>query len=358
MSRRYNLHDENNVPESHNDVTAERGFVHDPKQALDAKTDHWPKLPETDYHHDKNSTAKQSPGPFHGDDGVSQANSAPDIHRGGTTVDSYVYPDGQHTEKSEPYQDILVKPVDVRIVEKIKEKTTVHQLVTPVGLAPGETKRILGKDSSRTRLLLSSNAQSTQTSLVDPVTLQSSTTQTTSGTGPTIDVSGYAITSLDLDLIITAVSGTTPSMTVVLQDSPDGINWVTYQTFTAQTAPGTTEIQTNNPPNHFLRVTWTITGTTPSFTFSLVAFVRPGAPLVSAVSDIVVMVQPEVTMSFAKAAANQFGFPIPGFGQQAVELLTENEIWATAAIDNVNTVYVAGYAEYARSPLHRGEYIQ
>ena len=69
-------------------------------------------------------------------------------------------------------------------------------------------------------------------------------------------------------LQVTTVSGTTPSMTAVIQHSVDAVTWVNLITFTAVTAsnnawrsmaPGTVNRQT--------RVGWTITGTSPSFTF-------------------------------------------------------------------------------------------
>lgn len=68
-------------------------------------------------------------------------------------------------------------------------------------------------------------------------------------------------------LTITAASGT-PSMTVIVEDSPDGATWTTRDTYPAQTgiATVTRALPTNLAP--FQRVSWTITGGTPSMTFS------------------------------------------------------------------------------------------
>lgn len=70
-------------------------------------------------------------------------------------------------------------------------------------------------------------------------------------------------------LDVTAASGTTPQLTVTVQDSPDGTTWTTRDTFGVKTAISN---ETRNLPttlDAFQRVGWTITGTTPSFTFSV-----------------------------------------------------------------------------------------
>lgn len=82
---------------------------------------------------------------------------------------------------------------------------------------------------------------------------------------------GTEVGALRLELAVTAVSGTTPSMTVVVEDTLDGVNWNTLGTFTAVTAAGEQVLNVAQPFADQLRVRWTITGTTPSFTFSVFA---------------------------------------------------------------------------------------
>jgi hypothetical protein len=83
---------------------------------------------------------------------------------------------------------------------------------------------------------------------------------------------------------VTAVTGTTPTMTVRVQWTADGVNWHDLDTTNAQTAsitgtgrhilkvyPGMTAASNaacNSPlpPKH--RLAWTLGGTTPNFTFS------------------------------------------------------------------------------------------
>lgn len=100
----------------------------------------------------------------------------------------------------------------------------------------------------------------------DPTTLVPAGTRTTAGSGPGVAV-GEAST-LRVDLAVTAVSGTTPSLTVVLEHSPDNATWSTHSTFTAATAAGT-QRKVAAGLDRYIRCSWTITGTTPSATFSV-----------------------------------------------------------------------------------------
>lgn len=99
---------------------------------------------------------------------------------------------------------------------------------------------------------------------------------------------GYgAVVSIRAQLNVTAASGTTPTLNVVIQDTLDDTNWNTIGTFTQKTAvsrevinilPQKAESGTFQPLfSDRLRVLWTIGGTTPSFTFQVDWIVRePG----------------------------------------------------------------------------------
>ncbi len=80
---------------------------------------------------------------------------------------------------------------------------------------------------------------------------------------------GFA-SSLRAMLNVTAASGTTPNLTVLIEDTLDGTNWNTIGTFAAKTAAGFETINVTGPFADRIRVRWTITGTTPSFTFAVV----------------------------------------------------------------------------------------
>lgn len=91
---------------------------------------------------------------------------------------------------------------------------------------------------------------------------------TATQTSAKINAGGYSTAKAYLN--VTAASGTTPSMTVKFQDSPDGTIWTDVATgaFSAVTTTGASSLVLSNV-GPFLRAVETITGTTPSFTFDL-----------------------------------------------------------------------------------------
>lgn len=113
--------------------------------------------------------------------------------------------------------------------------------------------------------------------MIGPTSVAASAARTTTGSsgGQTIiDPRPAGLHTLALGVNVTAVSGTTPSMTLTVEWSVDG--GVTFlkgdpvDTFTAITAVGTA-VKSFTPKGNAYRVTWTITGTTPSFTFDVAA---------------------------------------------------------------------------------------
>ena len=73
---------------------------------------------------------------------------------------------------------------------------------------------------------------------------------------------------------VTAVGGTTPSLTIEVQWSNDGTNFVsasTPDTFTAITAVGTA-LKTFQAKARYARLKYTITGTTPTETVDITGF--------------------------------------------------------------------------------------
>lgn len=93
-------------------------------------------------------------------------------------------------------------------------------------------------------------------------------TITASATSAAVSSGNYS--SAIAYLNVTAATGTTPSLTVKLQDSPDGVTWydIPSGAFTAATAVGTQRLTVSNI-GPLLRAVSTVTGTTPSFTVDL-----------------------------------------------------------------------------------------
>lgn len=99
-------------------------------------------------------------------------------------------------------------------------------------------------------------------------TLVSSAARTASGdSGP---IKGWGSSSkIRVQLDVTAATGTSPTLDVLMEDTLDGTNWNTVGTLTQRTAPGREVINITAPFSETLRVRWAMGGTSPSFTFSV-----------------------------------------------------------------------------------------
>lgn len=103
-------------------------------------------------------------------------------------------------------------------------------------------------------------------SMANTAEVASAARTTTGNSGLITDVLGGAMSGT---LNVTAVSGTTPTLDLVLQESPDnGTTWIDVYHFERVTAAGVYPMP-SLPINGRRRWAWTITGTTPSFTFSI-----------------------------------------------------------------------------------------
>lgn len=101
-----------------------------------------------------------------------------------------------------------------------------------------------------------------------------SSTITASGNSGIINVRDTS-QNLRLQLNVTAVSGTTPSLTVTPQDSIDGgVTWNNLTPFTAATAVGRQVLNVAGPYGYLLRFNYAVSGTTPSFTFQIDGIAR------------------------------------------------------------------------------------
>lgn len=102
---------------------------------------------------------------------------------------------------------------------------------------------------------------------VNDITLAASAARTATGNGTGVDpeVCSGGLAKLD----VTAASGTSPTLNAKVQAlAADGTTWVDVATFTQAT--GVTSQYLAVPiTGRQVRATWTIGGTTPSFTFSL-----------------------------------------------------------------------------------------
>lgn len=103
---------------------------------------------------------------------------------------------------------------------------------------------------------------------LSPTSAPSSGARSTNGDTSTLRGYGLA-TSLLVQLDVTAVAGTTPTLDVVVEDTIDGTNWYTVAAFAQKTTPGRELLRITTPFADSLRVRWTIGGVAASFTFSV-----------------------------------------------------------------------------------------
>ncbi len=102
-------------------------------------------------------------------------------------------------------------------------------------------------------------------------TLHASAARTASGSGATMG--GFdKVTWVRVQLNVTAVSGTTPTLDVVVEDTLDGVNWNTVGSFAQVTAVGRQVVNFSAPFADRIRVRYTVGGTSPSFTFAVLAY--------------------------------------------------------------------------------------
>lgn len=100
------------------------------------------------------------------------------------------------------------------------------------------------------------------------VFLATSAARTATGQGSAVSTGVEQAQVAKLD--VTAASGTTPSLTVTIEESANGsTGWAAHSSFTARTGTGSQVIELRKRSQPFLRAAWTISGTTPSFTFSV-----------------------------------------------------------------------------------------
>ncbi len=76
--------------------------------------------------------------------------------------------------------------------------------------------------------------------------------------------------SVRAQLNVTAASGTSPTLNVLIEDTVDGgATFNTIGTFAQKTAAGREVLNITVPFSETLRASWSIAGTNPSFTFSV-----------------------------------------------------------------------------------------
>jgi hypothetical protein len=113
----------------------------------------------------------------------------------------------------------------------------------------------------------------------EAVTLKASGAETTSTTGPALELGDAR--ALSFVVAVTAASGTSPTLSVVIEGSDDGTNWHTLATVgsngyavgsvgsTPSNFTGAATVRGTCPAARYVRYRSVIGGSSPSFTFSV-----------------------------------------------------------------------------------------
>lgn len=105
------------------------------------------------------------------------------------------------------------------------------------------------------------------------------TARTTTGSGTAVQLGALSASqALYVTLHVLSASGTTPEITVIVEsdDNSGMTSAITQGTFTAASAQGGDALKISGPiTDDWWRVSWTITGTTPSFLFVAAAGIGP-----------------------------------------------------------------------------------
>lgn len=105
-----------------------------------------------------------------------------------------------------------------------------------------------------------------------------SAARTVSGVSDTFSTVGMGL--LNTNIVVSAVSGTSPKLDIELQFSDDGTNWSpTHSSKRFTSAPDNYRIQGVRSAGRYYRYIWTIAGTSPSFTFQVDSVLKNYLPL-------------------------------------------------------------------------------
>lgn len=152
--------------------------------------------------------------------------------------------------------------------------------VAPEGLTEGSTAFLT--IGNKSEMSVDSNVQDavTLTTSVQPdqgadwgVLLHAHAEETTTADGTAFDNGAGTSNGAVASLHVTSASGTTPTLDVLIEHSPDDGVYSTLGTFQQLTDVGHEFLRISGDVDQFVRATWTIGGTDPAFTFA-VAFAR------------------------------------------------------------------------------------
>lgn len=166
-----------------------------------------------------------------------------------------------------------------------------------------------------------------------------SVARTTNSDTGSLDSFGFGMVSFII--AATAVSGTNPTMQISFDVSDDNTNWSELIKTVQITATGTNRFQRISLSAKYYRFRWTLTGTTPSFTFSITSTLKPYTTkrnvTVANYSDLDMSTLSAISATFQAADANNISImTIRGAdggnnGQFQVQASNDSVNWASVS---------------------------
>ena len=164
-------------------------------------------------------------------------------------------------------------------VDAFVGKETTSQVVTlaPVGSTAGskatgfagafgaEVTRVIEKEGLH-KLDVTYTASG---EIEDGKILEALAARTATGNSASLDNSASSASGAGLYLQVTAASGSSPTLDIVVQHSADDSTFTTLATFTQATAIGAERKTASGTVNRYLRVAATVGGSSPSFTYTV-----------------------------------------------------------------------------------------
>ena len=144
------------------------------------------------------------------------------------------------------------------IIAAITGESTVATSVAPSGFAVTNPVWLLGTKTISYEV--SSSAPGLGVSLADLAAI------TATGNGTSVDNAAGTTNGGIAHLHVTDVSGTTPTLAVIIQHSTNNSTWSTLASFTSATAATSQSVAFTGTVNRYVRASYTAGGTTPSFT--------------------------------------------------------------------------------------------
>jgi hypothetical protein len=104
----------------------------------------------------------------------------------------------------------------------------------------------------------------------------SSLVVTSTSNSSTLESSGFG--SLSLTVVVSAASGTNPTLDVLLQESDDGVTWITTQNSPRFSTTGSFNLTGSKLATRYYRYSYLVSGVTPSFTITSTVTLKSGMP--------------------------------------------------------------------------------